>query len=270
MSQVLRVSGQRARQLRTDAPTPSNIRAREREASYPPGMSTDETVAGVHSANDKAGDDQYFEWERPEITEHIPRGTRRVLDVGCGAGAMGAAIRRLHPDAEVIGIEYFPDAAERARARLDEVWQLDLNRLQPNDIAGTFDVITCGDVLEHLLDPAVALRTLRQVSDPDATLIISIPNIRHWSVLYPLIAHDRFTYEDAGLLDRTHVHFFTLTEMVLMLQECGWRQDHVGAITHPMPPEIDSLVSLAQILGAPEDARARLEAYQYILVCHPA
>lgn len=234
-------------------------------------MSTDETVAGVHAASDKdGGEDQYFNWERPEITGHIPAGSRRILDVGCGAGAMGAAIKRLHPQAQVIGIEYFAEAAQRAAGKLDEVWQLDLNRLSPDQLVGTFDVITAGDVLEHLLDPATALRALRARIEPEGTLIISIPNIRHWSVLVPLLAHDRFTYEEAGLLDRTHVHFFTLTEMILMLQETGWNAESVASVVHPMPPEADPLLTLASILGAGDDARTRLEAYQYILVCRPA
>ncbi len=201
----------------------------------------------------------------------VPAGARRVLDVGCGAGALGAALRA-ERGAEVVGIELAPRAAERAAGRLDRVIAADLDALEavPAD-AGSFDAVVLADVLEHLRDPARLLRALRTALAHDAPLVISIPNVRHWSVLEPLLVHDRFPYADAGLLDRTHVHLFTLEELGLMLRDEGYRIDDVRLVTDPLPERLRVLAEVAGALGgAVEETAARLGVYQYLVVARPA
>lgn len=215
------------------------------------------------------GADEYFEFTRPELRALVPQTARRVLDVGCGAGALGAALKAERPGLEVVGLEGFPEAAERARARLDDVYHLDLDALDalPAD-AGTFDAMVFGDVLEHLRDPARLLRTLRGALAPDGVIVCSIPNVKHWTVVMPLLVHDRWEYQDAGLLDRTHVHFFTLEEIDRMLKECGFTGRHVGVNDlAPLPRELTPLVDVAAAFGADrEETAARLGAYQYLIV----
>ncbi|MBJ7330706.1 MAG: methyltransferase domain-containing protein [Solirubrobacteraceae bacterium] len=227
------------------------------------------TGAGVRDGHD-SGDDDYFEWTRPEIRVLVPPTARRVLDVGCGAGGLGAALKAEgRPGLQVFGLEGFPEAADRARERLDGVFCLDLDGLEelPEDL-GTFDTIIFGDVLEHLRDPARLLRTLRDALTEDGVIICSIPNVKHWSVIMPLLVHDRWEYQDAGLLDRTHVHFFTLEEISLMLDECGYTAQHVGVNDlAPLPAELHALVEVAVAFGADrEETAARLGAYQYMIV----
>ncbi|HEY2477630.1 MAG TPA: class I SAM-dependent methyltransferase [Solirubrobacterales bacterium] len=218
-------------------------------------------------------DDAYFEFDRPELRELVPGEARRVLDVGCGAGALGAALRE-ERGIEVVGLELSPDAAARARDRLDAVVEADLDQLDDLPFErGSFDAMVFGDVLEHLHDPHRLLRVLRPWLDDDGALVCSIPNVAHWSVVLPLLAQDRWPYADAGLLDRTHVHFFTLTEAELMLRECGFALESAATtnLSQAPPPALDHLTRFLAALGADaEQTRRRLTAYQYLLLARPA
>jgi 2-polyprenyl-3-methyl-5-hydroxy-6-metoxy-1,4-benzoquinol methylase len=212
--------------------------------------------------------DTYYEWPRPELRERVPFDAKLVLDVGCGRGALGSALKEERPGIRVYGIEYVPDAAEIAASRLDDVIVADLDAVDAlPDRWEPFDAIVCGDVLEHLRDPAHALQLLRDALAPDGVLVASIPNIKHWSVVYPLLVKDRFTYQDAGLLDRTHVHFFTLEEIDAMSTACGLEVASLGTVSQPMPPGLGPLLDAAVALGADRpETEARLGAYQYLLV----
>ncbi len=213
----------------------------------------------------------YYNHQRPEILSRVPTNPRRVLDVGCGAGKVGSAIKDQYRDSLVVGIEYQPEQAKLASERLDEVWQINLNEVSAHDINGNFDVIICADVIEHLIDPFSLMRTLRSRIDRDGVAILSIPNIRHWSVLVPLLSNDLFTYTDQGLLDRTHVHFFTYTEIDKMLQECGWSIYNTNIVRIKMTEDIEKkLMKAACSFGAdPNYTKTTLEAYQYIIDAKP-
>lgn len=229
-----------------------------------------EVGAGVRRTDHE---DEYFLWQRPELRIRVPQSARRVLDVGCGAGGLGAALKAERPGLHVAGIEGFPDAAAEARGVLDEVLELDLDALDglPHPV-GHFDAMIFGDVLEHLRDPERLLRVLVPHLAPDGVLVCSIPNVKHWSVVVPLLVNDRWTYEDAGLLDRTHVHFFTLDEIGLMLERLGLEAEEIGVNDHaPLPPGLEPLIDAAVRLGAErEETAARLGAYQYLLTVRRA
>jgi methionine biosynthesis protein MetW len=216
-------------------------------------------------------DDAYFEFDRPELRALVPEDARRVLDVGCGAGALGAALRE-ERGIEVMGLELSADAAARARERLDAVVEADLDALYELPFErGSFDAMVFGDVLEHLHDPHRLLRVLRPWLSDDGALVLSVPNVGHWSVVLPLLTEDRWPYADAGLLDRTHVHFFTLNEAELMLRDCGFELTGASA-THvgETPEAVEHLVTFLAALGTPAgDARLRLTTYQYLLVAQP-
>lgn len=213
-------------------------------------------------------EDAYFLHQRPELRERVPASACRVLDVGCGAGRLGAALKAERPGLQVVGLEGFPEAAREARDVLDEVLELDLDALPGLPLpAGHFDAMIFGDVLEHLRDPERLLRVLLPHLAPDGRLVCSVPNVKHWSVVHPLLVEDRWTYQDAGLLDRTHVHFFTLDEIGLMLERLGLEALEVGVNDlAPLPDALRPLVDAAVLLGAERDeTAARLGAYQYLL-----
>jgi 2-polyprenyl-3-methyl-5-hydroxy-6-metoxy-1,4-benzoquinol methylase len=210
----------------------------------------------------------YYEGDRPDLRALVPPTARRVLDVGCGSGSVGAALKR-DLGAWVAGVELFPQAVELARPRLDELIVADLDTVA--DLPADLDVAIFGDVLEHLRDPARLLEVTAEHMAPDGLVIVSVPNIKHWSVLLPLLVHDRFAYGDSGLLDRTHIHFFTLEELGRTLEQAGL--DPVSVATHrtPMPAGVDVLADTAVRLGAEAgETRARLEAYQYLVTARLA
>jgi SAM-dependent methyltransferase len=124
------------------------------------------------------------------------------------------------------------------------------------------------DVLEHVQDPARLLRALLPSLGPGGAVVCSLPNVKHWSVLYPLLVHDRWTYQDAGLLDRGHIHFFTLEEIGDMLDGLGL--DGVRVVPNlcsPLPEELTPLVDYAEACGAErEETRLRLGTYEYLVV----
>ncbi|HKZ15605.1 MAG TPA: methyltransferase domain-containing protein [Solirubrobacterales bacterium] len=217
-------------------------------------------------------DDAYFEFDRPELRELVPATAGRVLDVGCGAGALGAALRE-ERGIEVMGLELSKEAAAHAGERLDAVVEADLDQLEELPFErGSFDAMIFGDVLEHLRDPHRLLRLLRPWLADDGALVCSIPNVAHWSVVLPLLTQDRWPYADAGLLDRTHVHFFTVTEAELMLRECGFAVESAATTALPQAPPaaVDHLTRFLAALGAEEtETGRRLNAYQYLLVARP-
>ena len=227
-------------------------------------------AAGVR--RDDAGEtfDWYYAADRAEVRALVPRDARRVLDVGCGAGAVGAALKA-DLGCEVTGLELMPEAAALARRRLDRVIEADLEDLDALPVPdGYFDTIVFGDVLEHLSDPDRLLRALRRYVATDGAIVCSIPNVGHWSVVFPLLVNDRFTYEDSGLLDRTHQHLFTLTEIAVMLEGAGFRIDTLSRTTHPLPPELAPLADLSAAFGRDvQSAEMRLSSFQYLVLARP-
>ena len=131
----------------------------------------------------------------------------QVLDVGCATGYLGAVLTER--GCRVTGVEIDPDAARAAREVLAEVLEADLDRDDLGEVLGArrFDVVVLADVLEHLHDPARALRAAVGLLRPGGSVVVSIPNVTHGSLRLALLA-GTWRYTDTGLLDRTHVRFF--------------------------------------------------------------
>ena len=156
----------------------------------------------------------------PDLLARIPRDARLVLDVGCGAGALGAAIRRVNPRTRLLGIEPDPTLALRARRHFDELHDIDIETTRPPVEDGSLDAMVFGDVLEHLRDPWAVLKRDATLLAPDGVLLICIPNIEHWSFAARLLA-GAWNYEDHGLYDRTHLRWFTPPMMQQALMQAG-------------------------------------------------
>ena len=160
----------------------------------------------------------YFDLVREDILALVPLGTRRLLDIGCGTGATARAAKDRVKIAEVWGIEWTEEASQVARSRLDRVLCEDVETCSVPVPDGYFDCIVCADVLEHTRDPWEVLRGLRRLLDPKGVLIVSLPNLRHFKPLYFLLTN-QFEYEASGILDRSHLRFFTLHTMRKMLRD---------------------------------------------------
>jgi 2-polyprenyl-3-methyl-5-hydroxy-6-metoxy-1,4-benzoquinol methylase len=181
-------------------------------------------TADAGAAIERGADDGYYDRVRDELLAMIEFAPRAVLDVGCGGGATDLEIKRRFPAASVVGIEAVPAAAMRARERLDRVIQADAESLDFGAAGlelGAFDLIIVADVLEHMYDPWHMLERLRPLIAPGGCVLASIPNVRNlW--LLERIVRGSFEYRDEGLLDITHIRFFTLNEMRAMFADTGY------------------------------------------------
>lgn len=148
----------------------------------------------------------------------MPSGVR-VLDVGCGTGGV-TLIANEGKGNEVRAVEPDQERAALARARGIDV---DVGSLDEDYIAshGPFDVIMSSDVLEHLVAPAAMLRLFDQALRPDGIVLISVPNVAHWSVRANLLV-GRFEYESVGIMDATHLRWFTSGSIVQLLEHTGF------------------------------------------------
>ena len=143
-----------------------------------------------------------------QLARHIPPGSR-VLDVGCASGNLSGLLIR-ERGCSVVGVEKDPEAAAAATAKGLDTRVLDLDAEPLTDKLGEarFDRVILADVLEHLTAPERVLAEASALLRPRGAILVSIPNISHIDVVLALV-HDRWDYRDSGLLDRTHIHFFT-------------------------------------------------------------
>ena len=180
------------------------------------------------SPNYKTTPDGYFEWKRPEILPFVPSDCHRLLDVGCGAGAFGESLKHTRK-IEIWGVEPVSTAAEKASARLDHVVN---GTFGPESAlpAGAFDCIVFNDVLEHMITPEEALRYAKTLLSRGGIIIASIPNIQYFPILWQLAFHARWEYADLGVLDKTHLRFFTKSSLVKLFQSEGYSLESIRGI----------------------------------------
>jgi GT2 family glycosyltransferase/SAM-dependent methyltransferase len=206
----------------------------------------------------------YYSRINQRLARLVPGRARRILEVGCGAGYLGAWLKEQDPSREVVGFEAFPEAAREARRRLDAVVEGDVEKLALPYPPGYFDCILYGDVLEHLHDPAAVLRAHARHLAPGGEIAVCIPNVGHWSILKEILA-GRFTYADEGLLDRTHLRFFTRQSFETVLNEAGMKVLERQAIDVPDPGASAAIALLARALGiANPEIEAQSNAYQLL------
>lgn len=162
-----------------------------------------------------------------DLLRLVPPDARVVLEVGCGTGALAEAYRRINPDVRYLGVEISPVAAHAAAeaGRVDQVFVGDAAMVEPADlglpeIEPNVDCLVFGDVLEHMLDPWAVLTRLGHWVRNGGQVLACIPNVQHYSVLVNLL-RGKWEYQDEGLLDRTHLRFFTLDSMQELFARAG-------------------------------------------------
>jgi SAM-dependent methyltransferase len=212
-------------------------------------------------------DTTYGAHANPALLARIPLDARAILDVGCGAGALGAAFRRRNPSTRLIGIE--PDAtlADAARAHFDELLRLDIDTTPPPLAEGSLDAMIFGDVLEHLRDPWAVLKRDAALLSDDGVLLACVPNLEHWSFTARVLA-GQWRYEEKGLFDRTHLRWFTRKGMQEALEQAGlvplevapriFDRERAEAFARQMAP------ALTAMGVAPDDWLRRSAPLQYV------
>lgn len=168
----------------------------------------------------------YYKHIRADIVNLVSHGAHRVLDVGCGSGALGEFLKQQGLASEVIGVELSAEVAKEASGKLDRVFCADLNKVSVGELltkhdVGQFDYIVLADVLEHLIDPWESLSALTSYLAVNGKIIVSLPNVRHWSVWGPLVFRGKWEYREKGIMDRTHLRFFTKCSAMSLLENSG-------------------------------------------------
>ena len=175
------------------------------------------------SAGHPQQQDIYYANPRPDVEPSIPRGARSVLDVGCSRGGFGTTLRKvLGPEARLVGVEAVRASADAARdsGAFDEV----VDCYYPDALAGRddrFDAVFFNDVLEHIVDPWQVLVDVKNHLTPFGVVVAAIPNVQYLPVVVDLFK-GHWNYADEGILDRTHVRFFTRSTMFDMFDAAGY------------------------------------------------
>lgn len=159
----------------------------------------------------------YYKNERIEMLQFAPRSARRILDIGCGEGVFGS-ILKTELQAEVWGIEMDPASGLVAEKVLDKVIVNDAFGALDKMVGETFDVIVLNDVLEHFFENEKLLKLLKNFLSEDGVIVASIPNVRFFDNLLNFMFRKTWEYEDSGILDRTHVRFFTKKSIIKMFE----------------------------------------------------
>lgn len=154
-----------------------------------------------------------------DMIQNLERDNLEILEVGCAAGGTLCEIQNRNPRAKLHGIEIDPNSA-RISGCFAQVENVDVEKFAPENWKEKFDYIICGDVIEHLREPWAALRNIREMLKSDGHLIASIPNIAHISIIRDLL-HGDWKYVSSGILDRTHLRFFTKNSINEMFESEG-------------------------------------------------
>jgi SAM-dependent methyltransferase len=205
-----------------------------------------------------------------EVNEGVLREFRRlgtapgrVLDVGCGRGALGQAIQDL--GWEVWGIEHSAEVCKTARQRLDRLIEadlLDVEEIRPGLGAQLFDAIVFSDVLEHLIDPLAVVESYAGFLKPGGKMIVSVPNAVVWTNRLAFLC-GWVEYTDSGVMDRTHLRFFTFRSAKRLIRQSGLRLDRVSSTPHLVRALLPMIKTWFRKQDGPPNPRGLLNSRAY-------
>ena len=177
-------------------------------------------------------DPSYYAKERREVVPFLPPAPTRVLEIGCSEGCFRANLPR---SCEYWGVELAPEAARRAATVLDAVLVGPFQDVAPKLPAHYFDLLICNDVIEHLRDHDAFLEEIKGKMTPGGHLVGSVPNVRYLPHLFQLLIGKEWRYSESGLLDRTHLRFFTFRSWRRTLREHGFVVEAMSGINAVTP-----------------------------------
>lgn len=189
-------------------------------------MQKELTTSGLSSLYESKAED-YFSNPRTELIDLINRNDLNILEIGCGRGDMGKVLLETGKARSLTGVELVPQHARTAAAIYDKVHLANIEEMTFDWSAGSFDCVILGDVLEHLVDPWGLLKRLRAVLTHDGIVVSSVPNVKHLPVIANLILHDDWKYKESGVLDITHLRFFTRKNALRLFSQNGYTVEAV-------------------------------------------
>lgn len=210
-----------------------------------------------------------------ELLALMPKGAIRVVEVGCSSGALARAYLRLNPRCDYVGLEIDPEYAEIARSQCSRVLVGSIEQMDNKTFASLFpsDCWVFGDVLEHLFDPWSVLGRIREMLPMNGSVVACIPNAQHWSVQSRLNTGE-FRYEDAGLLDRTHIRWFTNRTIGELFRSTGYEIVEGGGrlLEEPLRGRgLEGVRAFAEAIGTDvEEAVKNATPFQWLVRAVPA
>ncbi|MEX2556531.1 MAG: class I SAM-dependent methyltransferase [Actinomycetota bacterium] len=209
--------------------------------------------------------EDYYEGFNEYLFRGVPRDAKRILEVGCSNGRLASELKQQDPERYIAGVELDRAAAEIARSRIDDVFVLDIERELPPIEPGSLDCVLFGDVLEHLVNPEAVLVAVRRLLSDKGIVLISVPNIGHFTIIRELLRAD-FMYQPAGLLDSTHLRFFTHATVTKMMLDAGFLPSVESIVPAPITDEDVRAARplLDRFAVDPGHAKKYLDAYEYI------
>lgn len=209
-------------------------------------------------------DNPYYLSARTDMQPYIPFGIKRSLDIGCATGVFSEMLKQIKGVQETWGIEMVEECAEIAKQKMDKVLTGEFDAVYTQLPDGYFDCIFFNDVLEHMSNPDTCLEKVRAKLAPNGFIIASIPNVRHIEVLRGLLFRKDWKYTDSGVLDRTHLRFFTKKSMQRMVENCGYELKMVKGINGVGKYSLTSILNFLAF-GQFDDVKYR----QYLLIANP-
>lgn len=179
----------------------------------------------------------YYTNPRTDYVDLLPESaSASILELGCGDGATGALALKNGKCGSYVGIEMFVPMAERAREVLTTVHVGNVETMTLPYAPASFDALILSEVLEHLVDPQAVVNRLTPLLRPGALVFASSPNIAHWRNILGL-CQGQFEYTEAGMMDRTHLRWFTPASFAAMFETAGVRVDRVAPFNHVTRPQ---------------------------------
>ncbi len=183
-----------------------------------------------------------------EIVQMIKGIDNKILEIGCGEGLTCLELRKMGKAKEVIGVELINRAAKKAESRLDQVICGNIEDINLSFEEDYFDYIIMSHVIEHLIDPWKTLKRLRKFLSTDGHLIACIPNIAHWRTLKDLIIFNNWEYKESGILDKTHLRFFTEKTILRLFNESNFDVKSItGKISDKIMVKVLDFLSFRQL-----------------------
>ena len=175
----------------------------------------------------------YYQQQRRDMRGYLPENPRRVLEIGCGEGAFSASIVGAK---EKWGVEPNTAAAQIAAGRLDHVLTGRFDTVSDRLPRHHFDLVVCNDVIEHMEDHDRFLQDIRAYIAEGGVLVGSVPNIRNYKILFDLLFLGDWRYQDSGIMDRTHLRFFTQSSLRRSLVQAGYRIEILRGMNGSLSP----------------------------------
>ena len=210
-----------------------------------------------------------------ELLKLIPKNIKKIIEVGCSSGALAKEYKKINAGCEYIGIEISSDYGGLAKRYCDKVIIGDIE-VYPLDFYNQNSDVDCwifADVLEHLKDPWEILRKINSVLPQRGSVVACIPNVQHWSVQAKISTGD-FRYQDIGLLDRTHLRWFTRKTIIELFEQTDFELQEFKYRNISNDPRKDEFLqiikSLAFLAGSdPEQAAIDASPDQYVVLATP-